>query len=474
MAADHANLRIAALGFGQLGVVVAFQAVAIILPSIGADLRISPASLQWVVGATALTYAGGLMVAGRLTDRYGGPRILIAGSLLMAAGSIAAAVAPHFAVLLLARVGQGIGMALYTPAMVSLLATGFAAGADRHRALVWWNVAGGTGGLIAVTGGGIIANHGWRATFCLLALAPLLTVLLAKAAFRRFESERRSAQRRVDVLNASLPSAAATLLVLGLTGLQQGLPIGVLPLALSVALAVVWLRRERRGRNPLVPATLRRWPALQPIVLATLHGAAINTPIFFYGLFLQTFRDATPLQVGLGFIPANVGLMSGAVLGGAIIRRRGHHAAMISGMAVIVVGIALLLTVDAQSTIWHPFLLAWLVFGVGAAVAQAGFIGLAGKESGDESGTTAGFLTSGGQIGTAIGLAAFVGLSGLPADDLTGYRVAFLGAMLAAALGAVVAAIRRDGGERQSALSVHTSTSASPSTSRRQGGGAVG
>ncbi|MBM7790300.1 MFS transporter [Tenggerimyces flavus] len=443
MAADHANLRIAALGFGQLGVVVAFQAVAIVLPSIGADLRISPALLQWVVGATALTYAGGLLVAGRLADRYGGPRILVAGSLLMAAGSIAAAIAPHFAVLLLARVAQGIGMALYTPAMVSLLATGFAAGADRHRALIWWNVAGGAGGLIAVTGGGMIANHGWRATFLLLALAPLVTVLLAKAAFRRSQPEQRSAQRRVDVLNASLPSAAATLLVLGLTGLQQGMPIGVLPLAISVVLVVVWLKRERHGRHPLVPSSLRRWPALQPIVLATLHGAAINTPIFFYGLFLQTFRDATPLQVGLGFIPANVGLISGAVLGGAIIRRRGHHAAMISGMAVIVVGIGLLLTVDARSTVWHPFLLAWLVFGVGAAVAQAGFIGLAGKESADESGTTAGFLTSGGQIGTAIGLAAFVGLAGIPADNLTGYRIAFLAAMLAAALGAAVAAIGR-------------------------------
>lgn len=434
--------RIAALGFGQLSVVVMFQAVAIVLPAIGADLAVPPEVLQWLVGATALTFAGVLLVAGRLADRFGAPRLLVMGSLITAGGGVLAAIAPEFGLLLVARVAQGIGMALYTPAMVSLLSTGFDHRADRHRALIWWNVAGGVGGALGVAGGGFVAQYGWRWAFWMLAVPPLITALLARRAFPSRRATRVPvATRRVDLINAALLPVAATLLVSGLTTLQQGMIIGAVPAALSAVFAEAWAVRERRSSRPLVPPELRHWPVYQPIMIAILHAAAINTPIFFYGLFLQSFRNATPLEVGLGYLPANAGLIAGSMIGSRVVRRWGRRAAAAGGMILVAASIALLVTITADSTVWHPFAIAWLIFGLGASLAQVGFIGMVGDQVPEESGTVAGLVTAGGQIGTAIGLAAFVGLSGLAIDELVGYRLAFIGAVITALAGAVVAVI---------------------------------
>jgi DHA2 family lincomycin resistance protein-like MFS transporter len=370
--------------------------------------------------------------------------LLIMGSLVTAAGGVLAAIAPEFGLLLVARVAQGIGMALYTPAMISLLSTGFDHRTDRHRALIWWNVAGGVGGALGVTVGGYVAQFGWRWAFWLLAVPPLITALLARRAFPSGpRPQTLGAGRRVDLVNATLLPVAATLLVSGLTTLQQGMIIGAVPAILSVVFGLAWWLRERRSRRPLVPPELRRWSVLQPIMIAVLHGAAINTPIFFYGLFLQSFRHATPLEVGLGILPANAGLIAGSALGSVIIRRWSHRVAAGSGLALLAAGIALLATITEDSTIWYPFLAGWLIFGVGTNIAQVGFIGLAGEQAPEEAGTVAGFVTAGAQIGTAIGLAAFVGLSGFATNELDGYRLGFLGAVAAALAGVLVAAAAR-------------------------------
>lgn len=436
MVEERVALRIAALGVGQFGIVVAFQAVAVVLPAVGSGLDLAPDLLQWLVGSTALTYAGGLLVAGRLADRFGARRMLITGSLVLVAFSGWAAAAPDVIALIAARAGQGVGMALYTPAMIALLSTGFAEEAQRHRALTWWNVAGGAGGFVAVIAAGWVAQYSWRAAFVLLAIPPLLTAVLVALAFPPRRSEA-APPRRVSLINASLPPLAATLIILGVTGPNETLHTRIPLLAGAAVLIMIWLIRERRDRHPLVTPDLRTWPALQPIMIAILHAAAINTPIFFYGLFLQTYRGATTFEVGLGYLPANVGLVLGSVIGGAAVRLRGRRFTIAAGMATVGVSVLLLATVNEASTVWHPFLLGWLLFGLGASAAQIGFIGLVGGLPSAAAGTVAGLLTAGGQLGTAIGLALFVGLAATAEDAVVGYRLGFAGAAIAAALGVV-------------------------------------
>ncbi|GAB3743303.1 hypothetical protein [Microlunatus parietis] len=69
------------------------------------------------------------------------------------------------------------------------------------------------------------------------------------------------------------------------------------------------------------------------------------------------------MEVGLGFLPANAGLIAGSALGGVIVRRWSHRVAAGSGLALLAAGIAVLATITEDSTVWHPFLTGWLIFG---------------------------------------------------------------------------------------------------------------
>jgi MFS family permease len=118
------------------------------LPSIRRDLGFSVQSLQWVLSGYLLTYGGLLLLGGRAADLLGRRRLLIAGTALFAACSLAGGLAVNAGMLVAARLGQGVGAAMMAPAGLSILTTTFAQGTDRNRALGVW---GAVSGLAAAT-----------------------------------------------------------------------------------------------------------------------------------------------------------------------------------------------------------------------------------------------------------------------------------------------------------------------------------
>lgn len=153
----------------QLVVVLNFQIANVALPLIGAGLGFSQGALQWVVSANALAYGGCLLLAGRLADLFGHRRIFMVGLGLFALGSLACGLAPGQGILLVARAGQGLGAALFTPATLALLADTFPEGPARNRALGIWGTAGPIGGIVGLLGGGSLAAVlGWRWIFFLI------------------------------------------------------------------------------------------------------------------------------------------------------------------------------------------------------------------------------------------------------------------------------------------------------------------
>ena len=96
-----------------------FSGVAVALPDIGKDLGASAGSVGWVLNAFALGAAGPLLVSGRIADRYGRRRLLLAGVVLFAAGTLLCAAAWTFDVLVVGRVVQGVATSLFMPASLS-------------------------------------------------------------------------------------------------------------------------------------------------------------------------------------------------------------------------------------------------------------------------------------------------------------------------------------------------------------------
>ena len=112
--------------------------VNVALPSIARDLHFSVQNLQWVLSGYIVTYGGFLLLGGRLADLLGRRRMLMTGTALFGLASLAGGLAQDSGMLVGARLAQGLGAALMSPAALSMLTTTFSYGTDRVKALGAW------------------------------------------------------------------------------------------------------------------------------------------------------------------------------------------------------------------------------------------------------------------------------------------------------------------------------------------------
>jgi MFS family permease len=141
----------------QFLVVLDATIVNVALPSIQGALHFTEQNLQWVASGYALTFAGFLLLGGRAADVLGRRRIFLAGVLLFITASLAGGLAASSAMLIAARLVQGLGGAMMSPAALSLLTTSFQ-GADRAKALGIYGSIGGAGGAAGVLLGGLLTS----------------------------------------------------------------------------------------------------------------------------------------------------------------------------------------------------------------------------------------------------------------------------------------------------------------------------
>jgi MFS family permease len=124
------------------------------------ELLLSTAQAQWAVTAYLVPFGALLLVGGRLGDRYGRRRVLMAGLALFALGNLGAALSTGFADLVLARALTGIGAAAASPSALALLVTCFPSGPAHVRAFAAWGGVGAAGAAAGVLVGGC-SPHGW-------------------------------------------------------------------------------------------------------------------------------------------------------------------------------------------------------------------------------------------------------------------------------------------------------------------------
>ncbi|MEU4237497.1 MFS transporter [Actinoplanes sp. NPDC026619] len=165
-AVRHAWLTALVLAGAMFLVLFDSLAVATALPAIGAEFRIAPASLQWVVTGYSLSIGGFLVLAGRVCDLWGRRRLIVASLALTAAGLLVSGVAPGFALLLTGRAMQGVGAAFAIPAALASAATLFPGEPWRSRVFSVVAAAANTAGLAGAVCGGLITSYlGWRWIF---------------------------------------------------------------------------------------------------------------------------------------------------------------------------------------------------------------------------------------------------------------------------------------------------------------------
>ncbi|MFI8194441.1 MFS transporter [Streptomyces sp. NPDC085946] len=370
----------ALLGSLQVTLIFTLAAVAVPLPEIGRCFGLAREELILLSAAYGLTFAGLLLFGGRLADRYGGRRTLLAGLLLFGAASAAVPLAPGYATLLTARFAQGAGAALVAPAAMAVLRTLFPEPPAYRRAVAAWgglSVLGATAGTLL--SGVVSALLSWRwalaAPLAVTASALPLVPRLLPADGPRVRAARRP---RPDVPGALLATAGIVSVSYGLVLTDarpwtSGRVLG--PLLAGGVLLAVFVGVERRAADPLLPpGFLRDGRRALGLVATALTAAGTSTVFVLLSLHLQQERNWSALCASAAFVPFAAALLVSGRAAGRLVARYGPAAVTGGGLAAGAAGLGLLALTGLDDGVPYGYgvLPGLVLLPAGAAAAFAG------------------------------------------------------------------------------------------------------
>ncbi|MCX5328693.1 MULTISPECIES: MFS transporter [unclassified Streptomyces] len=430
------------LGLAQLMLILDITVVAIALPDMGADLDLDRAALTWVVSGYALTFGSLMLLGGRAADLFGPKQVILTGLAVFTAASLAAGLATGAPLLLSARIAQGAGAALLSPAALSVVVRLFD-GDERNRALGIWSALGGGGAALGVLLGGLItAGPGWAWVF--FVNVPVgLVVLVALA--RILPGLPRAATGSLDIPGAALVAAATGALIYALIRAGDHGWLNIVTVTLIVAAAAgytVFAFWQRRAAAPLMDLRLL---GRRPVVAGTFVIAvttALMVGAFFLGSFyLQNRQGHGALMTGVLFLPVALLTMAAAAAAGRVIGSLGARLLAVVALAVAAAGFLL-------PVLWSGT--AVMVTGVSVAAAGLGALFVVASATAlatvapHEAGVTSGIVSTFHEFGASAGAAA---VSSAAATSIaahagvrtgTGFDDAFLVATGMAAASAVI------------------------------------
>ncbi|MBO0514364.1 MFS transporter [Streptomyces beijiangensis] len=388
-------------------------------PALEESLGASSVGLQWVIGGYALTLGAGLILGGRLGDRYGRRRMFLAGLFSFTAASLLCALAPDIGWLILFRLLQGAAGAMLLPQGLGLLRENFS-GPELTKVFGIFGPVLGLGGIVGpVLGGGLISGDffglGWRLVFLVNLPIGVAALVVAWIFVPKKPGDRTVA---VDTVGAALVAVSCGLLVLPLNqGQEAGWPLWtwlcmVASVAGFAAFAVQQRRTAARGREPLVTPALLRKPAFTVGLggIALFFGGLVGSQLVLT-LFLQIGQHFTAGEAGLGNLPLAVGTAIGGAVSGAFLAERIGRAVLQIGPLVQLAGAGLLWYeldhLGASFTVWD-IVPGVTVAGIGAGMVIAALFSfvLAAVDD-DEIGSASGVLSAVQSIGGSIGVAVF-------------------------------------------------------------------
>ncbi len=395
--------------------------IGVALPSIGADLHMSAAALQWIVSAYVLGYGGLLLLGGRAADLLGRREVFLTAVTVFGVASLVSAVVTDDTALIALRLVKGIAAAFTVPAGLSIITTTFAEGPARNRAISIYTVCGASGFSLGLVFGGALTELGWRAT--LLAPAPVALLLVA-AGWRLLPRAPRTRPAIHDLDLAGALTSTAALLLLVYTVVEAprrgwGSPATVGLLALSVALAATFVAIERRHPRPLLRLGILR---SGPLVHANLAGAVMAGGYFAFQfvvtIYLQDSLQWSPMEMALGFLPGGLIVVASATRMGVVLERVPTARLIFGGLSAFVAGYLLFLRVDPDMSYVNFLLPTMVLLGVGFALAFPSINAQATAGVAEhEQGLASGLVNTSIQIGGAIVLAivtAILGSGGQP------------------------------------------------------------
>ena len=341
------------------------------LPTIREDLAASSSELQWIVDSYLLVFAGLLLAAGSLGDRFGRTRALMAGMSIFGLGSLLAALSGGSTELIASRALMGVGAAAIMPTTLSILTNIFPAD-ERPKAIAIWAAVSGLGIAIGPTSGGWLIEHfDWNMMF--LVNLPVVAAALLFGGILIPES-RDPESPKLDLAGVGLSIAGLTTLVWALIEAPERgwtSPTILGAFAAGAAIAGAFVAWELRVKQPMLDMTVFRNLRFSAASISiTFVFFALMGVMYFLTTYLQTVLGYTALEAGIRMLPIAGGLLLASRLSVTLSKRFGTKIMVANGLATVGGALALLSMADADSG-YGLVALAMTQMGAGMGLAMA-------------------------------------------------------------------------------------------------------
>ena len=449
-------LALAVLCLGQLMMVLDSTIVNVALPSIQNDLHFSQGNLTWVMNGYLITFGGFLLLAGRLGDLVGRKKVFLTGLVMFTAASVLCGFASSQAMLIGARLLQGVGGAVASSVILAIIVTEFTTAADRARAMgVYAFVSAGGGSIGLLAGGALTQSLDWHWIF--FVNVPIGAVALLAGSALIEENEGIGLAGGIDVLGSLLITLATMIGAFAIVksseyGLLSARTLGAA--GISLGLLASFLTLEHRLANPIMPLRILRLRMLMGSSLVRgLLVTGMFSAFFLGSLYLERVLGYNAIDTGLAFMPLtiSIGVMSAGV-SAKVAERFGPLKTLATGLGGIAVGLLVLTSQGVHASYFPGLFIAFALIGLGAGASFLPLltIGMSDAPTRD-AGLASGIINVSVQLFGAIGLASLgtiatdhtkaLSSSGhtLQAALTGGYHMAYLVAAVCVAVGIVAA-----------------------------------
>jgi EmrB/QacA subfamily drug resistance transporter len=451
-------IALAVLCLGQLMMVLDATIVNVALPSIQRDLHFTQGNLTWVLNGYLITFGGFLLLAGRIGDLVGRKKVFLAGLVLFIAASILCGFATGQAMLIVARLLQGVGGAVASSVILAIIVTEFPNAREQARAMgVYAFVSAGGGSIGLLAGGALTQSLDWHWIF--FVNVPIGAIAFVLGWLLIAENEGIGLSGGVDVLGSVLMTAAA---MLGAFAIVKSSDYGLTSARTlaagggSLALLGAFLALEARLDNPIMPLRILRLRMLMGTsVVRGMLVTGMFSAFFLGSLYLERVLGYDAIQTGLAFLPLTAAIAALSMGPSArAVERFGALRTLSVGLASIIAGLLLLAAEGVHASYFPGLFTAFLLLGLGAGASFLPLLTLGMSDAPErDAGLASGIVNVSVQLFGAIGLATL----GTIATDHTkalrasgdtiaaaltgGYHLAYVVASVCVAVGILAAVL---------------------------------